>query len=340
DYSAVGVMVTSRVDENGTYNVAYGLDGVVRITGDEYLTLKWLQSFDKADVDSDSYEPFEAGRAVFNWKRRKLQGLSYDLGITWSGANYLPAMGFTRRSDFTYISPDVNYQIFKDESSKLRRVWFGNWASTYLRNSDGAVESFWAHPFYWFELKNGASFLISTDHFYEDVRESFSLSRDTEVREGSYWFHDVWLKASAPEGWQLRPDVELISGSFYDGWRTSFSPGFAWNVSRHLELGANYKLSAIRFPDRDQKFNAHLPRIRIQTALNRHFSAFSFVQYNNQIDKVSVNTRLRYHFKEGRDLWIVYNEGLNSNRPRIQSPRLPVTDSRTLLLKYTHTFAL
>ncbi|MGH1366921.1 MAG: DUF5916 domain-containing protein, partial [Calditrichia bacterium] len=340
NYSTIGGMVTSRIDEDGTYNVAYGLDGIVRVTGDEYLTLKWAQSIDEADVNNDNYKPFEAGRAVLSWKRRKLQGLSYNLDLTWSGANYLPAMGFTRRSDFTYFSPDVNYQSFKDESSRFRRVWVGNWASTYLRNSDGSVESFWVHPFFWFELKQGATFLISTDHYYEDVRESFSFSEDAEVPAGSYWYHDVWLNASAPEGWQFRPEVELISGSFYDGWRTSLSPGLAWNVSKHLELGANYELSAIRFPDRDQEFNAHLPRIRIQAALDRHFSASSFVQYNSQIDRVSINTRLRYHVNEGRDLWIVYNEGLNSNRPRNQSPRLPVTDSRTVLLKYTHTFAM
>ncbi|MCG8608341.1 DUF5916 domain-containing protein, partial [bacterium] len=207
EYSTVGGMVTSRVDENGTYNVAYGLDGVVRLFGEEYLTLKWVQSFDEAHVNGDNYKPFAAGRAVLNWRRRKIQGLYYDLDLTWSGPNYLPAMGFTRRSDFTYISPDVNYQIFKDESSKLRRIWVGNWASTYLRNSDGSVESFWTHPFYWFELKQGATFLISTDHYYEDVRESFSLSEDAEVPAGSYWFHDIWLMANAPEGWQFRPNV-------------------------------------------------------------------------------------------------------------------------------------
>ena len=107
DYSNVGGMVTSRVDEDGAYNVTYGLDGVVRVTGDEYLTAKWVQSFDEADVNSDNYQPFEAGRAVLNWTRRKIEGLNYDLGFTWSGRNYLPGAGFARRSDFTYISPDV-----------------------------------------------------------------------------------------------------------------------------------------------------------------------------------------------------------------------------------------
>ncbi|MFK7844798.1 MAG: DUF5916 domain-containing protein [Rhodothermales bacterium] len=338
DYSTVGGMVTSRVDEEGSYNVVYGLDGIVRIIGDEYLTLKWAQSFDEAHVNGANYNPINAGRAVFNWTRRKIQGLNYDLGITWSGADYLPDMGFTRRSDFTYVSPDINYQVFKDESSRFRRIWIGNWASTYFRNSDGSIESFWTHPFYWFELKHGATFLISTDHYYEDVREPFSIGEDTAVPDGSYWFHDVWLSAEGPEGWQFRPEATLISGSFYDGWRTSLSPGVSWNVSKHLELGVDYELNIIRFPDRNQRLNAHLPRIRVQAALNRHFSAASFVQYNSLTDRMNINTRLRYHFREGNDLWIVYNEGVNADRTQMIGPRLPVTESRTVLLKYTHTF--
>ena len=337
-YSTIGGMVTSRIDENNGYNVTYGLDGIIRVFDDEYLTLKWVQSFDEAHVNRDDYSPLDAGRFVFNWTRRKVQGFNYDLGVTWSGAEYLPGMGFTRRSDFTYISPDVNYQVFKDESSRLRRVWIGNWASTYIRNSDGSIESFWAHPFYWFEFKNGATFLISTDHFYEDVQESFSLSEDTEVLAGSYWFHDVWLQANAPEGWQFRPNVELISGSFYDGWRTTFTPGLAWNASKHLELGLDYELSLIEFSERGQRFTAHLPRVRVQVALNTHLSAASFVQYNSLTDQVNINTRLRYHFKEGNDLWLVYNEGVNTDRTQFLGPRLPFTESRTVLLKYTHTF--
>ena len=338
DYSTVGGMFTSRLDADGTYNVVYGVDGIVRMFGDEYLTLKWAQSFDEATVNTEGYKPLNAGRAVFNWTRRKIEGLYYDLGVTWSGTDYNPGIGFIRRSDFTNISPDVNYQIFKDESSKLRRVWIGNWTSTYFRNTDGSVESFWAHPFYWFELKNGATFLISTDHYYEDVSEAFSLSEEVEVPAGSYWYHDIWAQAEAPEGWQFRPGIEVISGTFYDGWRTSISPGLSWNVSKHLELGADYELNIIRFPERNQRFNAHLPRIRIQAALNTHLSAAAFVQYNSQRDQVSVNTRLRYHFREGNDLWLVYNEGINSDRVQQQGPRLPITESRTVLLKYTHTF--
>ena len=62
-------------------------------------------------------------------------------------------------------------------------------------------------------------------------------------------------------------------------------------------------------------------------------------QFNSATDAVSANVRFRYNFREGNDLWIVYNEGMHTDRHRI-TPTLPVTDERTILLKYTYTFQL
>ena len=49
--------------------------------------------------------------------------------------------------------------------------------------------------------------------------------------------------------------------------------------------------------------------------------------------------RFRYNLREGNDLWIVFNEGLNTDLDRFPDrPRLPRMNDRTLLLKYSHTF--
>ena len=49
--SFVGGMITSRLGMNGSYNVAYGLDGQVRVIGDEFLTVKWAQTFERDSVN-------------------------------------------------------------------------------------------------------------------------------------------------------------------------------------------------------------------------------------------------------------------------------------------------
>jgi hypothetical protein len=65
------------------------------------------------------------------------------------------------------------------------------------------------------------------------------------------------------------------------------------------------------------------------------------VQYNSTTQRVNVNLRARYNFSEGTDLWIVYDEGLATDRlPEPEEPRLPFSMSRSVMLKYTHTFRM
>jgi hypothetical protein len=40
----------------------------------------------------------------------------------------------------------------------------------------------------------------------------------------------------------------------------------------------------------------------------------ALVQLNSVDDRLGVNLRLRYNFREGGDLWLVYDEGFNADR--------------------------
>ncbi len=104
----------------------------------------------------------------------------------------------------------------------------------------------------------------------------------------------------------------------------------------HLELGGTYQDNRIRLGQRDQQIDTHLARLRVKTALNAKVSVQAFLQYNHTAGAVTANMRFRYNFREGNDLWIVYNEGLHTHRDRFEV-RLPLTDTRTILLKYTYT---
>lgn len=73
--------------------------------------------------------------------------------------------------------------------------------------------------------------------------------------------------------------------------------------------------------------------------LTTRTSLVSFVQYNTAVSRVLANFRFRYNPGEGNDLWIVYDEGLNTNTDRV-TPELPFSSGRTILVKYTYTFRL
>jgi hypothetical protein len=128
-------------------------------------------------------------------------------------------------------------------------------------------------------------------------------------------------------------------GTFYDGWRTSLGVEPRWNLSSSLELSGTYELNRVSFSERDQRFTAHIARIRALVMFDTKFSATTFVQYNSAVDAVIGNIRLRYNPREGIDLYLVYNESLNTMR-RQDSLIYPLTSNRAILLKYSYTFNL
>jgi hypothetical protein len=69
---------------------------------------------------------------------------------------------------------------------------------------------------------------------------------------------------------------------------------------------------------------------------NTKWTAFSFIQYNSLFGRIIWNARLRYNPREGVDLYVVYNDFINTERASAV-PNLPFSAQRTFLLKLTYT---
>jgi hypothetical protein len=94
----------------------------------------------------------------------------------------------------------------------------------------------------------------------------------------------------------------------------------------------------VEFDSRNQEFINHIIGFKALLMFNTKLTFNTFIQYNTAIDAFIINARFRYNPKEGNDLYIVFNEGLNTDLYR-ETPTLPRSDNRTIMLKYTYTFA-
>jgi hypothetical protein len=330
------VMATSRV-RRGAHNVASGVDGTLRLTGDTYLTLKWAGTF-----DSDDEAPSLGARSHLYavLARRASRGLGYSVETVRSGAAYQPELGFLPRRDFWAVNALANYYVFTDEHRYFRRVWPGLLAFSTFRNGDGALETGVYAVWVQWETKEGGGGWLEPKLFVEDVVSGFSIGDEVGIPAGRYRYADFQAVWSMPSGRRLRTSIDARAGTFFDGTRVQVVAGPTWNASRYLELGADYQWTRLRFGSRGQATDLHLARVRVRTALDSRASGNAFVQYNSTTDRLDFNVRLRYNFSEGRDLWIVYDEGLVTDRASGPGEALlPRSMSRALVVKYTHTFA-
>ncbi len=336
-YSYVGGVLTTRVSD-GRHNIVYGTDALIRVFGNDYLSVGVTQSVD--DTDADSTTLWDRTQTYLNWRRRTTRGLMYELSSTHSGPEYRPELGFLSRRDFTTANVYSEYYFFTDKHPYFRRIWPGMIALSTFRNSDRALESGQYAVWVEWETKAGGIGWIEPKMFHEDVVVPFTIGGTADIPQGSYDFADLQLYFSMPSGKRMRTTVDFRTGTYFDGTRTQviFTP--TWNVSPHLEIGGDYQLSLLRFEERHQKADVHLARLRVRAALDARTSGNALVQYNSTTDQLDLNLRLRYAFAEGSDLWLVYNEGLDTERSPLTSGLVPpVSRSRALLLKYTHTFS-
>ena len=303
-------------------NIAVGGDTSLRVQGDHYLVLKAATTFDN-----------ETNGSLFDakWERRTGRGLQYAVQATHAGKDYQPELGFTPRRDFTSLNAFGNYYVFTDQHRYFRRVYPGALASFSYRNSDREMESGqWAAWLQW-DAKRGGGGWVEPKWFRENVVTPFTIGGKVHIPAGTYDFADLQLVYTMPAGAKLRADLDFRTGTYFDGRRTQVIFAPTWNVSPHLELGADYQWTRLRFPVRDEEADIQLLRFRVRTALNVRASANAFAQYNSTTNRIDFNVRLRYSLAEGTDLWLVYNEGLDT----LQDASM----ARAVIMKYSHTFA-
>lgn len=335
-HSKVGGILTSRMGMDGQYNVAYGLDGLFRIAGDEYVTLKWAQTFDEGR--RNALAGLDPARVQLLWERRSYSGFSYTLHYARAGADYEPGLGFELRENYYRLGDRVSYGWVPGSDSPFQRHRLSVKGTAYFRNRDGSLETLQVGPVWEATTDAGHNVTIGAVQRVEDLRVPFALSDRIMVPAKRHTFQVAEASYSMPTGWPLRTNLAVTAGTFFDGRRRSLEMSPTWNVSRHLRMTGTYQVNRVRFSNRSQSLTTHVQRLRVDVTPSVTYSVAGFIQYNSARDVVVGNVRLRYNPREGNDLYLVYNEQVNTNRD-IGVPQLPFSNQRTLVVKYTHTFS-
>ena len=335
--SYIGTGLTSRLGANGNYNIGYGLDGIIRLFGEDYLEMKWSQTFESGVTNNTFINPT---RASIDWTRRSTKGLGYGFGYSYSGLNFNPGIGFEELNDYSALRMNVLYGWLPGEKSKLYSHNFENRLRYLTYLDDGSLMTL-SNTFGWhFQSKGQWQGSLNIVYNNENLKDSLELlENEVYIPAGSYEFLNFMGMVATPGSNPFFLMLMTETGQYFDGWRFSIRLQPTWNISKHFELGGTYGFDHVDFPDRDVRMTNHIIGLKALYMLNTKLSVNAFIQYNTAENAVVSNLRLRYNPKEGNDFYIVFNEGRNTNLTR-EVPNLPLYDSRAVMVKYTYTFNL
>jgi hypothetical protein len=337
--SYIGGIFTSRVGMSGAQNYVYGLDGIFKLFGDDYLNVKWAQTYDnRADSKLNSLDP---SSLIVNWERRSQKGLGYNFNYTYSGKDFNPGIGFVLRNGVQGASAYFIYGWLPGEKSKWLNYSINLNNTIYTRLSDGGIQSLNVNPYLEFGTKKGLYGQVGLMYQQEGVLNDFNLSKDVKIYAGDYTFTNMQLSLSTTSTTKVSFSSNANIGQFYDGNIAGFTVGPILNLSSSLNINLTYGYNAIRFPERvdNNSLDIHSVNVKALYMFSTKLSASVQVQYMNTQDNLITNFRIRYNPKEGNDCYLVYNDsrgitGVNTDLA------LPEFYNKTIMFKYVYTFTI
>jgi hypothetical protein len=238
-----------------------------------------------------------------------------DIHWSWSasvqdiGRDFNPEVGFLPRSDFKRFNPDVSY-MFYPKSSLINRhgpklEFEGYWNET-IGTTDRDVNLSYTIQFNSFSevtLKQKSKYVYLFQDFDPTRTGGEKLlagtAYDTKTLELEYKSNprnifNVTLKA---EG-----------GQYYTGNFQKIESVMGVRIGYKANISMNFNYARIRLPEPQNDADLVLVGPRIDLTFTKKLFWTTFIQYNNQIDNLNINTRLQWRFAPVSDFFLVYTD--------------------------------
>ena len=298
--SSVGVMATRRsVAQTGAgSNDAYGVDGAFAFFANLSVNTYWAKTRTAG----------RGGRDTSYRTQMEYAGDRYGAQIDRLvvGDSFNPEVGFVRRSN---IRESVGQFRFSPRPKRITAVrkFSGIGTYTYIEDGAGSLQTRTADGEFAIELQNSDRFSVGVLDDFERLGQPFAVTPTAKVPVGGYDF------ATARVGYvfgQQRPVSGALlveHGAFYNGDRTSI--GFSKtrvNLTPRFSLEPNISINLIDLPG--GSFTTNLVGSRVTYTMRPLMFASALVQYNSTTRRTSANVRLRWEYRPGSELFVVYNE--------------------------------
>jgi len=226
------------------------------------------------------------------------------------GEAFEPALGFIGRRGIRTYMLSARY-ILRPNTALLRRVELSlrPYFTTDLENR--VIAENHDLPTLTFETPAGDRLEFKMTYSSDFVDNAFEIWPDIVVPPGEYGYWQFKPSFQTSQARKLSLSLRLMKGNFYSGRQTKYSASIDWRPSRYATLGASYELNQVRLPEGN--FDVRLASLGVDLALTPDLTWRTLAQYDNRSDNVGFNSRLRWTWKPGNDLVLVWNHAWDYN---------------------------
>ena len=337
--SNIGLLVVDKESLNYTpddnpdafrysqYNRNLGLEYNIASSNNVWTgKVLYLQSMSPSDRDRNRVH---AANLAYN---------SRHWTLSWQheyvGSGYTAEAGFVPRRAYIKLNPEVSYRFFPKNS---RVVSHGPLLSTEyffnesFRQTDN--ESFLSYNVV-FQDRSELSAFIS--HNYVQLLQAFDPTNalgDT-LTTGSQHQWNAWGTeyTSKPNSLFTYAFSTRYGGYYAEGTRLNITAEAGYRFQPYVSIAVRTSYNNILLPEPWNRNTFWLVGPRLDVTLTNKLFLTAFMQYNEQIDNVNLNTRLQWRYQPASDLFIVYTDNY--------FPEPFGVRNRALVVKFTYWWNL
>lgn len=238
-----------------------------------------------------------------------------DLHWNWSisyldiGEGYNPEVGFVPRVNYKRFNPDIGYNFFP-QSRIINR--HGPTLEYELRFNDelGTTDRDF-NIGYQVRFQSLAQLEISQNNRYIYLFNDFDPTRtggEPLLAGTDYYNNTVELRFQSDPRKAFNIQVNSEFGEYFTGKITSIRSQLGIRMGYTANIGMNFSYNRIRLPEPQNDADLLLVGPRIDLTFSKSLFWTTFIQYNNQIENININTRLQWRFAPVSDFFLVYTD--------------------------------
>ena len=323
--STVGALFTRRsTTVAGTGSAeTYGLDGTFAFFSNLTINTYWARTQTPgAENDDTSYR----GHVNYNGDRYGL-----ELSQLTVGDDFVPEVGFVRRDDIRRSYGLARFSPRPRNSRRVRKyAWEGSFA--YVENGAGLLETRERRGEFRIEFLNSDSLEASLTDSYERLPAPFRIARGVTIPSGGYDLRTARAQYTLGPQHRASGTAYVEHGPFYRGDRTAFGyNGARVKVNPRLAIEPGVTLNRVTLPF--GSFASTILSSRVTYSMTPRMFVSGLTQYNSSNSSLGANVRLRWEYRPGSELFVVYDESrdtLPTGYPELQTRTVIVKVNRLL----------
>ena len=333
--SRIGGIFTGRsVSVDGTdTNEAYGVDGAFSFYDNVNFYGYYARTRTRGiELESGAQGNEESYQAAFSYAG-DLYGLQAEHLVVGDAFN--PEIGFVRRDDFLRNYVLARYSPRPSMDAVRQFTWEGSY--DYFENGAGVPETRIAQGTFGTEFENSDRVSANFEHRYDWVPQTFDAAGVVPVPVGEYEYQSIFMSYAMGQQRRVSGTLSLWRGGYYHGDITAvgYQRGRV-EITPQFSLEPGLSVNRITLPD--AVYTVPLATSRVTYTFTPRMFFGALIQYSPVGESISANLRLRWEYRPGSELFVVYNDQRDVADFSFGGRRWPVLQNRAFVIKFNRLF--